>query len=494
MSDVALYKNLVRAMTGRDRPSALMTDGYKFSMAQAGFPLRDETFYGVLRKGGPHYIPWDVRDLIPLLLPTLPTAKEAAFLTANGYGMNPAMEKALQGTVKITGVPAGAWVLAGEPIYTVSGPSFLASWLEPLGIMLHFQIQVATALMKGMTEFTASCDDEASIILILASMLSKTVTVKVKQKEYEDAVLGSVISTRAALNGETHRAFEVGMRSVSCMEQHRIALSICQRYGINKTSNVFLAWEKYMIPVGTTGHEHQERWGSDLAGFRAIRDMRPEPPSYLFDTYDPILSGIPAMVKVVLECPGPCTARFDSGDQDEQFGIFMKEEEKSPVFRPNYIFEGDYNAVKTEVTELSCAIAGIPTSRRGYGYGGSIVSPVDWATPFKRDNVSAVYKLTRSGGRPCMKFSGTKGKESLPGKPVIFRHALLQQPDIIAQEGVGVPDGYTILTGDNTIGQATAPDRFVFGASTMVLVDILTAEKEKMIAGLKWGSSRFDRE
>ena len=39
---------------------ALLTDGYKFSMAEAGWPLRRETFYSSHRKGGLQVLPFDV--------------------------------------------------------------------------------------------------------------------------------------------------------------------------------------------------------------------------------------------------------------------------------------------------------------------------------------------------------------------------------------------------------------------------------------------------
>ena len=62
------YAELLRGGTDK---SPLATDGYKFPMAQAGFPLRHEMFYLSYRKGGPLYIPLDfakvVQDLIPFV-------------------------------------------------------------------------------------------------------------------------------------------------------------------------------------------------------------------------------------------------------------------------------------------------------------------------------------------------------------------------------------------------------------------------------------------
>ena len=39
--------------------SVLTTDGYKFSMAEAGWPLRREVFYYSHRHGGPQLLPLD---------------------------------------------------------------------------------------------------------------------------------------------------------------------------------------------------------------------------------------------------------------------------------------------------------------------------------------------------------------------------------------------------------------------------------------------------
>jgi len=68
------------------------------------------------------------------------------------------------------------------------------------------------------------------------------------------------------------RIFEVGMRSASCLEQHEIALRACREAGIRRTSNVLLARTLGMIPVGTMGHEHVQRYGADEPAFRAMLD------------------------------------------------------------------------------------------------------------------------------------------------------------------------------------------------------------------------------
>lgn len=433
-------QNLVHLMTGRSRTSVLMTDGYKFSMAQAGFPLREETFYLVLRKGGPHYTPpYDLGALVMALLPEPATTEESAFLTAYGYGMTAAMEKALRSMVRVHAAPPNTWVMAGEPILTVTGPSFLVSWLEPLLISLQAQIQMATAIRRGQREFSVSCLDEALILRNMEKHLyGVSLDIHMELEEFRLQVQSRALQIKEALNGETYRTFEVGMRAASCMAQHRIALTACFQYGVSKTSNVYLAKELGMTPVGTTGHEHQQRWGNDLDAFRAIRDMRSTPPSYLFDTFDPYLSGIPAAIKVMAESEGPCSVRFDSGDQEKQLRLFLEAGNK---IYPNFIFEDGYTAERTRTNEKFCADLGVDKTRRFYGFGGFLVPAT-----FSRDAVSAVYKLTQTGDRPTMKFSDS-GKGSVPGKPVIFRAVGDQAPDmgLIGQMDETPPEGYTFL-------------------------------------------------
>jgi len=500
---------LAQAITG-DPPgevNPLKTDGYKFAMAQAGFPLRKEKFVLTLRKGGPHYIPFDMEKVVRAMLPRLPTVKEAAFLTANGYGMTPAMEQALGGKVEVWAAPKGSWVNAREPVLTLGGPSFLVSWPEALDIMLQYPIQIATAIKKGVRDFPAVCPDEVTIIQVVARAMGLSdVQIHLDDAGYRAGVRKNVQAVLDALMGDAHRAFEVGMRAATCVQQHMIALEECRSLCVFKTANVYGAWKLYMIPVGTTGHEHQERHGlDDRIGFRAVRDLRPEPPSYLFDTNDPIHLGVPAMLEVMAENPDrPCSARFDSGDQDAQLLKLLAGCRKEypahdgeparfeDMLHPNTIFEDGYDAERTAKNERFCEARNWPRERRFYGYGGFWIA-CPHPTPYKRDEVSAAYKLCWSVG-PRMKFSGSPGKASPPGHPCIYRRLIygtltelgLVADSLIAQEGESIP-GFAPLDPrrtDQFVPNELRDIKTKWSPATAKMIEVITAERDALIERL----------
>ena len=440
----------VELLTGGSN-SPLLTDGYKFSMAQAGAPLRPETFYLAFRHGDPLLVPFDFAEVTRLLRPRLANMSERNFLGTHGYTMSHSMEAALQGALVVEAVPKGTWVAPLEPVLHGSAPSFLASWLEALTIAFNFPMQIATALHNGEREFDASCCDEAAIIELVADTLGITgVTTTPRPIEYAEAVKQRGLGVIEALKGEASRAFECGTRAMTCLQMHRLALQTLKGLGINRTANVLLAYELYMVPVGTTGHEHQQRWLKDETGFRAIRDMRPEPPSYLFDTYDAIKLGIPAAITVMLEALSRrCSVRFDSGDQVAQFLAFMQARGEHGT-KPFFIFMDGYTAERTAEMERLCDEHG--EADRIYGFGGYFVCAADWMK-YTRNAVAAVYKLTQTGPFPVMKFAGSKS--SVPGKPVILRSA--SGASLIAQLGETVEGYGPVEPGVIPTSTATSP-------------------------------------
>jgi hypothetical protein len=97
-----------------------------------------------------------------------------------------------------------------------------------------------------------------------------------------------------------------------------------------------------------------------------------------------------------------------------------------------------------------------PADRQAYGYGGFLVE-TPWPS-FRRDDVCAVWKLCKSGSCSVMKFGDEpgSGKESIPGRPVIYRpnplHAGPSTPvSYILQEGEDwqPPHNATRLSGES---------------------------------------------
>ena len=445
----------------------LQTDGYKFSMAQAGFPMRPETFYFSFRKGGPQWIPFDLEAEIRKMIPDVPTLKgspELEYAEANGYGLTDTMLAGLLGSpeLEIQAVPAHTWVMPREPIVTITGPSFLVSWLEPLVLRLFFPIQLATALKRGMEPgediskaFLCTCNEQADIVRrVVEEVKPRNFDLgdylRVDKAAYCDRVYQTAGALKRALGGDAGRIFEVGMRAATCEDQHLLALVTMQEQGITRTSNVSGAFQYDMTPVGTMGHEHIQRWGDDLSAYRAMRDMRVGIPSYLLDTFDTINSGIPNAIRAMQEREHACSVRYDSGDKFGQYvyahGQFMRH-----GVNPVHILEDGLNLEMTEKFEnLRKSFTELPPEKQLYGYGGHLVSRT-WDNPITRDRVAAVYKLSETSGEPRMKFGDERGlgKVSVPGRPVAWRRLRGDGPfSIIGQDGEQPPEDYIVLNGN----------------------------------------------
>ena len=86
--------------------SLLHTDAYKFSMAEAGWPLRKETFTFTCRRGGPHYLPFDVEEVVQSLLPKLDGLDvDLRYLDSVGYAMGGGFRAALAGPLTVSAIP-----------------------------------------------------------------------------------------------------------------------------------------------------------------------------------------------------------------------------------------------------------------------------------------------------------------------------------------------------------------------------------------------------
>ncbi len=433
--------------------SLLATDGYKFSMAEAGYPLRRETFYFTHRGGGPQIVPFDARREITSMLPGAP-AQDYAYLSEHDYSMGAGFRAAIvdSSRLQIDALPPGSWFLPREPVVSVTGPSALVSWLEPLLLQWNFRIQVATLGLLDPGRLAGelsvvTCEEERELVRqTLDSVGVEVPDMRVDAEGYAGRVEARVVELVGIL-GDASRLFEVGLRSASCLAQHRIALEGARRAGLRRTSHVLAARELGLTPVGTMGHEHVQRFGSDEEAFRAMRDRRPYRSSYLLDTFDTLRSGLPAALRVMAENPELAdSVRYDSGDKEAQYRFAMREARRLGL-RPIQILEDSFDFPQTRRFEALRREFGWREDEQFYGYGGFLIAQTAGRS-LTRDRVSAVYKLSQSGPHPTMKFGDEpgSGKESIPGRPVVFRRLSGTGPlGLVGQKGEPAPEGYALL-------------------------------------------------
>ena len=454
--------------------SVLATDGYKFSMAEAGWPLRKETFYFTFRRGGAQVVPFDMAAYVKSLLPR-GDASDYAFLAEHEYGMGDAFKAAIRdGRVEVHGAPKGAWVLPHEPLATVTGPSALVSWLEPLVLQSHYRIQLATlakrdpsALAKAVA--TVTCEGQRNVVReTLDAIGVRAPEVHVDADAYASRVRARV-NELVAIAGAGSRLFEVGLRAASCIEQHMVALEACRDAGLTRTSHVLGAQRLGMVPIGTMGHEHVQRYGSDEAAFRAMKERRPQRSSFLLDTFDTLKSGLPAALEIIGEDPNAHDSiRYDSGDKEAQYAIAVERAKQLGV-RPVHILEDGFDAEQLSRFEALREKSGVRPDEQFYGFGGWLVSQTE-GSGLTRDKVAAVYKVSQTGKRAVMKFSNDAGKVSVPGVPIAWRRVRGSGPaGIVAQEGEPLRDGYVRLEDAGT--EMPSDDRVELSDATRSLAE-----------------------
>lgn len=430
--------------------SILGTDGYKFSMAMAGWPLRMERFYLTFRRGGIHYVPFDLKEYVESLLPPQkPSDDDLRFLDQNNYTMSPAMLHAIRNAVEIEAVPKGAWFFDQEPILSVYGPSFLVSWLEAQLTWINYPIQLATHLLlfpDDESPIEVVSEEHETVVRRVLEELG--VEREIKRNEYfGDLMVGRARTIVDALGGEGDvdlRIIEGGMRSAVSMDHHRMVLEACKEVGITRTSNVQIAKELSMIPTGTAGHEHSQRCGSDLFAYRTGMNRLPGLVGCLLDTWDTLALGIPAAMQVAHENPSrQFLGRLDSGDREGYFHLLVNRLKETAITNMVINVAGDVDAEKIRSFEPLRKLVDWHPNKLSYMIGGKLTS---LPTKFTRSRVAAVYKLCWSDG-PVMKLGDETvgfGKRSIPGHPIIFRRfggtKSAYPISIIGQAGEDNPD------------------------------------------------------
>ena len=461
----------------------LKTDQYKFAMAEAGWPLREETFYYSHRKNGPHLMPVDVKEYIKNLFTDWrqdPLKIAEAIRRVSGLQVGDWMRKiaALHGPyslLTIKSVPKGSWFPDKAPAFTVTGPSFLVSWLEPQVLQLNYRIQIATLAARFPEKLQeeirkVTCEDQKNIILETLNSLKEFgfdkdfsgLEINVCPDEYVDFVHDKVNNLLEVLEGDYTRMFEVGFRAASCLRHHELsvlALGLSDARWPRKspaTSNTHAADLLGIKAVGTMGHEHVQRFGSDTSAYNAMAERLGGNIFCLLDTFDTINSGLPAAFKLIgKDTSRQHAIRFDSGDILEQFRTAHKMAIEQNI-EPIYCFEDGWNLERTKEFEKVRKEFNLPAKQVVYGYGGYLVnSPF---TTLTRDRVAAVWKLCQTGDVPVMKF--TTSKESIPGKPVLWFDAntktcYVYQDDELASES---SDSHVMLNAFN--GYVINYDRF----------------------------------
>jgi len=488
-------------------PQLLDTDGYKFSMAEAGWPLAKETFYYSHRKGGPHFLPFDVKEMVRGLLPTGNKPEDYAYLKSQGYAMGGGFQEAMLATeqLEIKSLPKNSWFFDREPVFTVTGPSAIVSWLEPLVLQLHYRIQVATIAKihpEDLADIVGSVTSEEQKRIVqetLASIGVECPEINVRYAEYQDSVVQTVTNLIAAV-GDATRIFEVGMRAATGLEQHNLALQAAQHAGLLATSNVALAQDLGLKAVGTMGHEHIQRYGSDATAFRAMRNRFPGSSSFLLDTFDTIHSGLPEAFALIQEDPSrKDSVRFDSGDKATQYLIACMKA-KGMGITPRFILEDGFTLGMVKEFEALRAFTKVAPENQAYGFGGYIVN-APWEV-LTRDRVAAVWKLTQSDNTPTMKFGDEPGagKESIPGKPVLFRPYLGRanssdlSTGVVLQEGEEIPhkEGAILsdwenlpfglrMTASEVVHWATRQTRPTYSPATQEIVNRLYSVRNAQI-------------
>lgn len=472
--------------------SLLGTDGYKLSMAEAGYPLRRETFYYTHRRGGAQVWPFDAQALVASLVPTA-TDDELGRLAKLGYPVGEgvraafregAFEGRLLRRIEVRSLPKGAWFLPGEPVLSITAPSALASWLEPRLLMASWASQIATLAKTAPADLAEHLavvpteSDRERVRALLDELGVPCPPIEARPDAIRDGARRRAAELVACV-GDASRIFEVGLRAAVSIEHHRLVLEGCREAGVTRTSHVALAEELGLIAVGTMGHEHVQRFGSDEAAFRAMKERRSNRSSFLLDTFDTLRSGLPAALRVMAEDPGGGdSVRYDSGDKEAQLRE-AHARSTAQGLSPVHVLEDGFDREMTIQFERVREELGIPRERLFYGYGGFLVG----RRALSRDAVAAVYKVSQSGTMPVMKFSDDAGKRSIPGEPVVFRRVKGDGPDgLIGQHGEAPPAGYVLATGAVDVPRPSVPPGAVApSAASAALVARCEARRKSLL-------------
>jgi len=384
----------------------MATDAYHQTMGYLlPDPLAPETHVLYARRGGPQVVA-DLGQTLSRLVEAVPSVNDveaaADFWAAQRIPFaRSAWEKISRLEklpITVVGVRDGEVVRPGDPIAIIKAPALLAGVIEP--ILIGEQM----ASMQLATRFT---------------------------------------KVAAAVNWQTQRIFEVGLRAVDGYEEHQRKLRILKRVGLKATSHGSAAQQLGLKAVGTMGHRFTQRFQGECADqlafnqaidrllrFRAEQGIEDDIPlSFLLDTRSTLSRGFPAAMRVMqarlsdIKGKLAISVRLDSGDLDTQFKVIaqtFKQQFAESGFMPGIIVESGLSAQDVRRFEQLAQNIGFDQNKVLYGLGGYLVSGIS------RDDVSLVYKISayQEDGcmQPTMKFGdeAAAGKESYPGNIVLW--------------------------------------------------------------------------
>ncbi len=181
--------------------------------------------------------------------------------------------------------------------------------------------------------------------------------------------------------------------------------------------------------------------------------------------------------------------RFDSEKHILGHYMFTVAKAMEMGLQPRLALESGWNRELTVQFEQLRETVKWPEDRQAYGYGGYLVKP-SWKT-FLRDDVAAVWKLSQTGSMATMKFGDEPGggKQSIPGRPMVFRpkayEAATLPASVILQEGEKWTPSFEIVPVTNgeprTVARAQVGPT-LFSPETLRLIEECKVRKAAAIS------------
>lgn len=200
--------------------------------------------------------------------------------------------------------------------------------------------------------------------------------------------------------------------------------------GIEKTSNVYSAFQYGLDSTGTMAHSWVQSFQDEYTAFSAFAGIFPENCILLADTYDTLGSGIPNAIRVAKEMAGTdqrlLGIRLDSGDLAylSKKARRMLDGEGLPYVKIIASNQLDEYVIQS-LTDQSAPID-------IFGVGTSLV------TGMGAGALDGVYKLCMVRGKPTLKVSDNTAKTTLPGKKALYRFS--NSRGMFVADGIALED------------------------------------------------------